>query len=282
MAVIQDVEIRRKKWIIYLIYAVLGIGLIIQFFPITWMFLGTFKTSAELTSAVPSIFPEKWNFINYTEAFSNLNLWENILNTVIICVSIIVLQTITSTLAAYSLSKIKPKCSDFMYMLIIGTQMFSTMALLFPTYILMVKFGLIGKKISWLLTSSAWAYAILLYKNFFDSIPHDLMEAARIDGANNFRIILNIILPLAKPVYAVCILNTFMTVYNDFLFPMMLLPDSKDWTLMMRVFALQRSETATASIMYVVLFITCIPSVVFYLLAQKNIQEGISTSGIKG
>lgn len=281
MAVIQDVEIKRKKWIIVLIYAVLGIGLIIQFAPITWMFLGTFKSNQELMAAVPTIMPTKWKFSNYTEAFKSLNLWKNIFNTVIMCLSIIVLQTVTSTLAAYSLSKIKPKCSGFLYMLILGTQMFSTIALLFPTYILMVKLGLIGNKISWMLTSSAWAYAIVLYKSFFDNIPRDLMEAARIDGAGNFRIILNIILPLAKPVYSVCILNTFMAVYNDFLFPMMLLPDSKDWTLMMRVFALQKGS-ASANTMYVVLFITCIPSIIFYLFAQKNIQEGISTSGIKG
>ena len=281
MAVIQDVEIKRKKWIMYVIYTVLGLGLIVQFFPIVWMFLGTFKTTTELTSAVPSLLPESWSFANYEEAFTKLSLWKNILNTVIMCVTIIILQTVTSTLAAYSLSKMKPRGSGFLYMLILGTQMFSTMALLFPTYILMVKWGLIGNKISWMLTSSAWAYAIVLYKSFFDNIPKDIIEAARIDGAGNFRIILNIILPLAKPVYAVCILNTFIAVYNDFLFPLMLLPDTKDWTLMMRVFALQKGSTSQTT-MYVLLFVTRIPSIVFYLMAQKNIQEGISTSGIKG
>ena len=166
-------------------------------------------------------------------------------------------------------------------MLILGTQMISGMALLFPTYLLMVKWGMIGNKLSWVLTSSAWGYAIVLYKSFFDSIPRDLMEASKIDGAGTFQIIFRIILPLAKPVYAVCILNTFMVVYNDFVFPMMLLPDSKDWTLMMRVFALEKTSGG-GGVLYAVLFITCIPSILFFLCAQKHIQEGISTSGIKG
>ena len=281
MAVIQPVEYKRKKWIKYLIYTVLSLGVIVQFLPITYLFLGTFKTTKELTSAVPTILPETWNLENYKLLFEKYDLWNNILNTVFICIAIIVVQTITSTLAAYSLSKVKPKCSGFLYMLILGTQMISAMTLLFPTYIMMVKMGMIGNKFSWVLTSSAWGYAIVLYKSFFDSIPKDLMEAAKIDGAGNFQIILKIIFPLAKPVYAVCILNTFMAVYNDFLFPMMLLPDSKDWTLMMRVFALEKNG-ASIGILYPALFITCIPSIIFYLFAQKNIQEGISTSGIKG
>lgn len=265
----------------YLIYTVLSIGLIVQFLPIVWMFLGTFKTESELTSAIPSFLPETPSFENYKILFEKMNFWENILNTVFICISIIVVQTITSTLAAYSLSKVKPKCSGFLYMLILGTQMISGMALLFPTYIMMVKLGMIGNKLSWVLTSSAWGYAIVLYKSFFDSIPKDLMEAAKIDGAGTFQIILTIIFPLAKPVYAVCILNTFMAVYNDFVFPMMLLPDSKDWTLMMRVFALDKGDSLISTL-YAALFITCIPSIIFYLFAQKHIQEGISTSGIKG
>ena len=281
MAVIQDVEVKRKKWIMIILYAVLGIGVVVQFAPLIWMFLGTFKSSEELTSAVPRLLPESWNFQNYITSFENLHLLGNIWNTVVMCSSIIIIQTITSTLAAYSLSKVKPKSGGFFYMMILGTQMFSGMALLFPTYILMIKWGLIGSKLSWMLTSSAWAYAIVLYKSFFDSIPLELMESAKIDGAGHFSIIWNIILPLAKPVYAVCILNTFMAVYNDFIFPLMLLPDSKDWTLMMRVFAMQKGN-ASPSQMYVLLFVTCIPSVLFFLCAQKNIQEGISTSGIKG
>lgn len=281
MAVIQDVEFKRKKWLKYLIYTILSVGLIVQFLPITYMLFSTFKTDKEIISAVPTFVPEVWTLENYKTLFGKYDLWSNIFNTVFISIAIIVVQTVTSTLAAYALSKIKPKCGGFLYMLILGTQMISAMTLLFPTYIMFVEMGMIGNKMSWILTSSAWGYAIVLYKSFFDGIPKDLIEAAKIDGAGTFKIIVRIIFPLTKPVYAVCILNTFIAVYNDFLFPMMLLPDSKDWTLMMRIFALEKSS-ASPGVLYAALFITCIPSILFYLLAQKHIQEGISTSGIKG
>lgn len=282
--VIQNVELKSFKGraMIYFLYVILSIGAIVQFFPLVWLFLGTFKTNNELISAVPSFFPARWNVETYAEAFIKYDIWNNLYNTAFICISIIVVQTFTSTLAAFALSKVKPKCSNVVYMIMLGTQMFSATALLFPTYIMMTKMGLIGNKWSWVLCSSAWSYAIVLYKSFFDGIPKDLIEAAEIDGAGTFKQIMEIIIPLSKPVYTVCILNTFMAVYNDFLFPLMLLPEEKDWTLMIRIFRMSNGGDTPENIKYVLLFITCIPSIVFYMFAQKNIQEGISTSGIKG
>lgn len=286
MAVIQNVELKNKKVkLVYIIIMVLlSIGVIIQFFPLVWLGLGTFKTSKELISAVPTLLPEHWSISAYVEAFSRYHIWDNLYNTVFFCVAIIVLQTATSTLAAYSLSKVKPKCGGFIYMLMLGTQMISVMALLFPTYIMMSKMGMVGNKWSWILCSSAWAYSVVLYKNFFDSVPTDLLEAASIDGASELKKIINIIIPLSKPVYAVCILNTFMAVYNDFLFPLMLLPDEKDWTLMIRIYALSKNtnNVVPINIIYVFLFVTILPTIIIYLFAQKSLQEGISTSGLKG
>lgn len=283
MAVIQNIELKSKKgkWIYRSVYIILFLYMFVQFAPLVWLGLSTFKENNELIAAIPTLLPKKWTAEAYIETFTTYNVLGNILNTIFFCGAIIVVQTVTSTLAAYALSKMKPRFGGAAYMFILGTQMFSAMALMFPLYIMMTKMGLIGSKWSWILTSSSWAYAIVLYKNFFDSIPKDLVEAAQIDGAGHFRIMHRIIIPLAKPVYAVCILNTFMAVYNDFLLPMMLLPDEENWTLMMRIYAMTNSSVKQ-NVMFVMLFITCIPSIVFYLFAQKYIQEGISTSGIKG
>lgn len=284
MSVIQNIELKsgKGKWAIRFIYLFLIVWGIVQFFPLAWMFLGTFKSNSELISAVPVIFPEKWDLDGYIQAFTRYNVTKNLYNTFFICAAIILLQTFTSTLAAFSLSKVKPKCGGFIYMMFLGTQMFSATALLFPTYIMMSKMGMIGSKMSWVLASSAWGYAIVLYKSFFDSIPKDLIEASQIDGAGTFKQIINIIMPLSKPIYAVCILNTFMAVYNDFLFPLMLLPEEEDWTLMIRIYQMTKSGDIPENIQYVLLFITCLPSIIFYLFAQKNIQQGISTAGLKG
>lgn len=284
MAILLESERKSKKS--KALYAAnitfLSLLAVVQFMPLYWLFIGTFKTNTELQSAIPTFLPNEWLLEAYKIAFTKYNVWNNVVNTIIMCVSIILLQTFTSTLAAYSLSRVKTKCSNFCYTFIIATQMISVTCLLFPTYILMVKVGLIGNKLSWMLTSSAWGYAIVLYKNFFDSIPHSLFESAEIDGAGIGRQIISILLPLSKPIFAVNILNTFMAVYNDFLLPTMMLPDQKDWTLMMRVFYMDKAGDADPNVMYVLLFITTIPSILFYLLAQKNIVQGVASSGVKG
>lgn len=284
MAIVLETEKRNKKYktLNICLYVFLIVFAVIQFLPLYWLFIGTFKTNSELQNAVPTIIPKLWTLEAYKDAFYKFDILENILNTAFMCGMIIVVQTVTSTLSAFSLSRIKSKCSNYFYILIIATQMISATTLLFPTYILLTKLGLIGNKLSWILTSSAWGYAIVLYKNFFDAIPKDLFEAAEIDGAGIFKQITLIMLPLSKSIFAVNILNTFMAVYNDFLLPVMMLPEEKDWTLMMRVFMVDKSGDIDPNVMYVLLFVTTIPSILFYLLAQKNIVQGVAASGIKG
>ena len=284
MAIILDSEFKSKKIkIVYgFVYAFLIVFAVVQFMPLYWMLVGTFKTNIELQSAIPTIFPKVWTLEGYRDAFTSYNILNNIINTVIICGLIILCQTITSTFAAFSLSRIKGWYNPWVYTIIIATQMISTTTLLFPTYILLTKWGMIGNKMSWVLMASGWGYAIVLYKNFFDGIPKDLFEAAEIDGAGIFKQIWYIMLPLSKAIFAVNILNTFMAVYNDFLLPIMILPDEKDWTLMMRVFMMDKKGNIDPNTMYVLLFITTLPSIIFYLLAQKNIVRGVSADGIKG
>ena len=284
MAIIQQVEMKSKKIkaLYAVIFAFLSIGLFVNFLPLIMMFLGTFKTNNELQSAVPVIFPAKWSFESYKLAFSNFNILHNVYNTVFYCGMSIICQTITSTMAAFALSRINMKGKSLFYTIFIGTSMFTATALLFPTYILLTKCGMIGNKMSLILIYSGWGYAIILYKNFFDSIPKDLFEAAEIDGAGIFQQIIRIMVPLSKPIFAVNILSTFMAVYNDFLLPTMIYPDENDWSLMMRIFMMDKSGNIEPRIMYVLLFVTTIPSIVFYLFAQKTLVQGVASTGIKG
>ena len=195
---------------------------------------------------------------------------------------VIIVQVSTSAMAAYSLSKLKPKCGEAVYMLMLGTMMFSGTALMFPTYIMMSKIGLIGNKFAVVLSLSAWAYSVILFRGFFDGIPKDLIEAGYIDGANKFQTLIHVMLPLSKPIFAVNILNTFMAVYNEFVLSSMLLPDAKDWTLMIRLYLIQQNSSVPMNVIYVLLVVTVVPIILFYLLAQNYIAEGVTMTGIKG
>ena len=284
MAVMKSIELKTKKGkcISVLLVGFLSIGAVVQFLPLLWMILATFKTEAELTSAIPHVFPANWSFKAYFEAFSKYHIMDNFSNTLIICASVVLLQVTNSAVAGYALSKLKPRSGEFLYMMFLGTMMFSGTALMFPLYIMMTQLGLIGSKLALILSSSVWAYSIVLFKSFFDNIPQELVEAASIDGASSLRIFVTMIIPLSKPVLAVNILNTFMAVYNDFLYPLMLLPNEKDWTVMMRLYMMDKLGTIPHNVIYVLMVAAVVPILIIYLFVQKNITEGVSTTGLKG
>ena len=284
MAILQDVELKNKKGrsVYNLIFIFLSVAVIIQFFPMLWMIISTFKTNAELTATIPTIIPKEWNFNAYKEAFDIYDVWNNLGNTFYIIGMIIVIQISNSIISAYVLSAMKPKCGKVIQMIFLTTMMFSGTALMFPLYIQMTQMQLIGSKWAVIMASSAWAYAILWFKSFFDNIPNDLYEAARIDGASHLKILSSIVLPLSKPIIAVMSVNTFMAVYNDTVLPLMLLPEQKDWTIMIRLFVLNTAGSPEPSHMYVLLLVATIPSFIIYMLAQKQLVEGVSTTGIKG
>ena len=123
---------------------------------------------------------------------------------------------------------------------------------------------------------------LYFFKGFFDGIPKDLLEAGYIDGANKFQSMVYIMLPLSKPIFAVNILNTFMAVYNEFVLSSMLLPEAKDWTLMIRLYLIQQNSSVPMNVIYVLLVVTVVPIILFYLLAQNYIAEGVTMTGIKG
>ena len=284
MAVIQDIE-RKKgkgKWLSRLITALLTIGIPVQIFPYVWMILNSFKTSSEIMTYPLSFFPREWYFTGIMEIFNTYNLGRNIWNTIVIVLSVLIIQVPTSAMAGYSLSKMKPRYGNLVLLFILGTMMISGQALMFPLYIVVANVGLLNSKLSVILCDCTSAYAIYLFKGFFDGVPKELQESAVIDGASNFKIMLHIIAPLSKPVFAVTIMRTLMGVYNDYVLPLMFMPNEEQWTLMMRVFNVQNSVTSRLNDVYILLALATFPIVIIYLFMQRLIAEGIVMSGIKG
>ena len=276
-----------KGKIVYgVILLILCIGIPLQVFPYLWMVSGMFKGNREIMSAIPSIIPKTPVFDNIPKVFDKYNLFENFKNTMILCFGTILIQCSISILAAYSLAHLKPKGSRYVLLFFIGTMMINEQAIAIPTFLMFQNFlgtgvRLINSFWSILLAFSAWGWVIFLLKGFFDGLPKDLLESAKIDGAGSMQVLSRIVMPLSKPVLAVVILNTFMAVYNQFLFPLILLPDSQKWTIMIRIYAAQQSN-ATWNDSMVLLTFSTIPVLVVYLLAQKYIVQGISMTGLKG
>ncbi len=284
MSVLLDSERAKPKGKIIggLMTAWLVIGLPIQVFPFCWMLLNSFKSTAEITNAHLSLLPSEWLNEAYKLVFERYDLLSNLWNTVYIVGFTLIVQLTVSALAAYSLSKLRPRFGKTVEVFFLGTMMMSGMALMIPTYVMGVNLGFLNNKFTLVFLNSASAYCIMLFKDFFDGIPQDLQEAAVIDGAGRVRIFTSIIAPLSKPIFAVMTIRTIMGVYNDYILPLMFLPDEKNWTIMMRVFKLQEGLSFDLNVMYALLAIVTIPMIIMYLFMQKHIAEGIATTGLKG
>ncbi len=288
MPALQPIERKSKKGkITYaIIILVLLIGIPMQIFPYLWMVSGMFKSNKEIMSAVPTLIPAQPVLDNIPKVFTRYDLMQNFWNTMILCGGTILIQCTISILAAYALSKVKPKGSKYVLLFFLGTMMINEQAIAIPSFLMFQDFLGTGKSLinsfwSLLLAFSAWGWAIFLLKGFFDGLPTDLLESAKIDGASQLKVLTRIVMPLSKPVLAVVILNTFMAVYNQFLFPLILLPDSKKWTIMIRIYAAQKSNATWNNTMVLLTFST-LPVLIVYLFAQKYIVQGISMTGLKG
>lgn len=288
MAILHQTEINgNKKWVYRGIVGALIIGVPFQIFPYIWMISSALKDNVEVRAIPLTIIPKAAHFDNIMKVLLKTKLWDNFLNTMIYCFGTIIVQVTISALAAYALSKFKFKGAKFIFLFLLGTMMLDGNALMIPTYLMMLDFpilhvNLINNPISVVLAGSAWAWAVFMFKGFFDSLPSELIEAARIDGASDFGIFVRIIVPLSKPAFAVVVLNTFMAVYNSLYMPLILMPDSKGWSIMVKIFYASQQFDMGWNGMMVMLGAATIPVMVFYIICQKHIVQGISMSGLKG
>lgn len=284
MALIHEIERKHGKGRLFknLIIVILCIGIPVQIFPFVWTLLSAFKDNLEIIQSPPTFFPSKAVLDGFISTFQDIKIQKNILNTFIICFGVILVQVTTSALAAYSLSKLKPKFGKIALLYFLGTMMINAQALIFPSYLMISEMNLINSKLSVVLIFSAWAYTLYLFKGFFDSVPNELIEAADIDGASKMQVFMHIIIPLSQSVVAVNVLMTFMSVYNQFIFPFILLPDPEEWTIMVRIYAAQNSPTTSWNTIMSMLIVATVPILALYLAAQRKIVEGVALTGIKG
>ena len=288
MAIIQDNELKKgpAKWIHHAIICILIVLIPVQLLPHFWMFFGMFKAPLEVIKFPPNLLPEKFLWENITRIFTEYNLWHYIKNTFILCFGTILVQVPISAMGAYAMSKLRLRGANALLLFFIGTMMISGQATIIPMYLMMADFplthwNLINSFWSLILAFSAWGWIVFLFKNFFDSLPSALFEAAKIDGAGNMAIFLRIVFPNSLPVFSIAVLNTFNAVYNQFMVPLILLPGRDKWSLMVMIYNSTLGPVPW-NLILVMLTIASIPLIVMYVLCQRYIVEGIVMTGIKG
>lgn len=267
-------------------YVLLTVGGLMMLLPFAWLVSSALKGPENIFVVPPEWIPEPLRWSNFSEVLSALPFLQYLENTLVITFVATAGQVITSTLCAFAFSRLRWPGRDIVFAIVLATLMVPYTVTLIPTFILF-------KSLNWLdtflpLTVPYWfgagsAFFIFLLRQFFRTLPMELDEAARIDGASPWVILTQIILPLSRPAIAVVTVFSFLSHWNDFFGPLVYLTSDEKWTLALGISALQglqwgRDQT---HLVMAVSVIMVAPVVVLFFLAQKTFIRGIVLTGLK-
>ena len=275
---------KKKKYVSKAsIYILLLAGSALCLLPLVWMVRSSLMTSGQIFEMPPKWLPNPIQWENYAEALSALPFDLYFLNTFVYVFLGVIGTVISCSISAYGLSRIRWKYRDLVFRIIISSMMLPFAVTLIPLYVIWNKVGITNSLLP--LIIPCWfgnAFHIFLLRQFFMSIPHELDESAKIDGASHFRIWLNLIIPISRPVLVVVVLFSFLNIWNDFLGPLVYLNDGEKYTISVGLQLFIGTYKAEWNLMMAAACVVVIPVIIVFLIGQRYLIEGITMSGIKG
>ncbi|SOE07847.1 carbohydrate ABC transporter permease [Streptomyces sp. Ag109_G2-15] len=254
-------------------------------FPVYWMVTGAMKSPDEVARTPPTLIPQHWHTGGYTDAWDLMQLPQHLWNTVVQAAGAWAFQLVFCTAAAYALSKLKPAFGKVVLGGILATLMVPAQALVVPKYLTvadlpLIHTSLLNDPLAIWLPAVANAFNLYLLKRFFDQLPHDVLEAAEIDGAGRLRILWSVVLPMSRPVLGVVSIFALVAVWQDFLWPLMVFSDTGKQPI--SVALVQLSQNIQLTVLIAAMVIASIPMVALFLVFQRHIIAGISAGSTKG
>jgi ABC-type glycerol-3-phosphate transport system permease component len=265
------------------VYVLLAAGTVIFILPFLWMLTTSLKTSRGVLTFPPQFFPTSFEWPNYPEGWSALPFNRFLLNTLLVTTLAVVGNLISCTLPAYAFARLRARGRPIMFAAMLATMAIPAEVTLVPQFILFTELHMVNTY--WPLFLPAWfgyAYFIFLLRQFFMTIPRELDEAARIDGAGDLRILWSIILPLSKPAIAAVTVFAFIGNWNNLIAPLIYLRSQEKYTLALGLKLFQGQFITQYNQMMAVSIITLLPIVVLFFIAQKAFVRGITLTGMGG
>lgn len=266
------------------VYLILIVGSLIALMPFVWMILASFKTGAEVRQVPPTFWPQAPTLDNYRTILNDpqLPLATFYRNSIIIAVSNVMLVVGASALFGYIFAKFEFPGRQALFWFVLATMMIPFQVTMIPGYLILAKLGLINKLAGLIIGSAFDAFGIFLVRQFALSIPSEMLDAARVDGASEWRIFRSIALPQLSPALATLGMMTFMWNWNAYLWPLIVLTEQDKRTLpiILSWYSTQHSNQTQLTMAASVLVV--IPILFVFLLAQRWIVRGMTLSGMKG
>ena len=255
---------------------------LVFFFPFLWMVSSSLKTLGETMSFPPSLFPASPQWQNYNQAWNSIPFGKYIVNSLVVTLAVLVMQFVTVVPAAYAFSQYKFWGRGALFGVTLVTMMVPAQLVFLPLFIRFAQWGMINTYWSLILPFATSAFNIFMLRQTFNQMPRELVEAARLDGASELKIVVKLFLPMAKATIVTCALLTFINTWNDYFWPLVLTTNDTVRTLPVGVASMRASESGiNYQILMAANVVLTLPIMVVYLFANKHIIKAFTYIGDK-
>ena len=271
---------RRTRGLTLSIGIALGIGALITAFPFLWMIATSLKPQRESIDFPPSILPQEPTLEWYQTLFTELDFGRYFLNTIIV-VAIGFIGLLLMAMAGYAFAKFDFRGRRWMFFLVLATMMIPVQVTMIPTYLILNGMKLTNTLVGIALPTLVSGFSIFLFRQFMTTIPTEMLEAARLDGAGEFRTFWQIVLPMSRPILAVQVVLTFISGWNSFLWPLIIASDQKLYTLSVGLALLNQQLAVNPSLQMAAASVMVIPILIVFIVFQRYVIQGFALSGLK-
>ncbi|GFI19164.1 MAG: carbohydrate ABC transporter permease [Lachnospiraceae bacterium] len=268
------------KTLVYVILLIITAAMIV---PFLWMLSASIKSNREVFLMDPFVWiPEQPKWDNYIKIWTKIPLLKFVQNTVFLTLVVTFLQLLTSSFAAYSFAKLEFKHKNALFLAYIATIAMPWQVYMVPQFIMMRSMGLNDKLLAMICLQAFSAFGVFLMKQFYEGIPSELCEAARIDGMSEYKIYAKIMLPLSKPSLSTLTIFTFVNTWNDYLGPLIYLKTETKKTIQLGLKMFIGQYSAEYGLIMAGSVVSLIPVIIVFLCLQKYFVEGVASTGLKG
>jgi multiple sugar transport system permease protein len=250
--------------------------------PFYWMVMSSLKTNNTVFTVPIQWVPEAFQWHNYVDIFTRSDMGTWLKNTLVLSVAVTFLQVLTGSFAAYGFAKTRFPGRDVLFLVYIGTIAVPWQAYMIPQFVLFSKLHLTNSLWAIIALQAFGAFGVFLMKQFYETVPEELSEAARLDGLSEYGIWRRVMLPLSVPALASLTLLTFVNTWNDYLGPLIYLRNPDLWTIQLGLRTFISQYNAEYALIMTGSVLSVLPIAIIFLLGQRYFVEGIATSGMKG
>ncbi|HVT58502.1 MAG TPA: carbohydrate ABC transporter permease [Thermoanaerobaculia bacterium] len=265
-----------------MLHAALAAGGAATLFPLLWMASASFMSAGEATLYPPHMLPHAATFEQYRQLWSRLNLGRAFLSSTTIAVTTTLCSLLLNSMAGYAFARLRFDGRERLFGLLLAALVIPAQVGMLPLFLMMKAMHLVNSYWGAILPSLATVFGIFLIRQFMQSIPQELLEAARIEGAGELRIYWSVVMPLARPILATLAIFTFMTIWNDFMWPLIVLTDQTHYTLPVALASLVNEHALDVELMMAGSVVTVLPVLVLFLVLQRYYIAGLMAGSVKG